>query len=233
MRHAMKQIVMGMGAACVLLSGVAFAVADQGKQKQDAPAACEKDCCIKKKPSEKASDKSSDKSDGKEKKEAPAVLNFTMNSLEGKPVNLADYQGKVILMVNTASKCGYTKQYKGLEEVYKKYKDQGLVVLGFPANNFGGQEPGSDEEIATFCERNYGVTFPMFSKISVKGDDKAPLYKHLTEKETNPDSPGEVKWNFEKFLIGKDGKIVGRYLSKVTPESEELTGAIEKQLASK
>lgn len=165
--------------------------------------------------------------------ETPAVLNFTMDNIEGKPVNLADYQGKVILMINVASKCGHTKQYAGLEKLYEKYKDQGLVILGFPANNFGGQEPGSDEEIATFCKKNYGVTFPLFSKISVKGDDKAPLYQYLTEEKTNAQSPGEVKWNFEKFLIGKDGQIAGRFVSKVQPDSEELVGAIEKQLAAK
>jgi len=169
----------------------------------------------------------------KEKTETPAVLNFTMDNIEGNPVNLADYQGKVILMINVASKCGHTKQYAGLEAMYKKYKDQGLVLLGFPANNFGGQEPGSDEEIATFCKKNYGVTFPLFSKISVKGEDKAPLYKYLTEEETNPGFAGEVKWNFEKFLIDRNGKVVARFVSKVQPDSEELVAAVEKALASK
>lgn len=168
-----------------------------------------------------------------QKKETAPVLNFTVKNIEDKDVNLADYQGKVILMVNVASKCGYTKQYKGLEELYKKYKDQDFVILGFPANNFGSQEPGSNEEIAEFCESKFGVTFPMFAKISVKGDDKAPLYQFLTEEKTNPEHAGEVKWNFEKFLIGKDGKVVGHYASKVAPESEELVGAIEKQIAAK
>lgn len=167
------------------------------------------------------------------KTETPAVLNYTVKNIEGKDINLADYQGKVILMVNVASKCGYTKQYTGLEALYKKYKDQDFVILGFPANNFGSQEPGSDEQIAEFCESKFGVTFPMFSKISVKGDDKAPLYQFLTDEKTNPGHAGEVKWNFEKFLIGKDGKVVGHYASKVAPESEELVGAIEKQIAVK
>ncbi len=168
-----------------------------------------------------------------EKTETPAVLNFTMDNIEGNPVSLASYQGKAILMINVASKCGHTKQYAGLEAMYKKYKDQGLVILGFPANNFGGQEPGSDEEIATFCKKNYGVTFPLFSKISVKGEDKAPLYKFLTEEETNPGLSGEVKWNFEKFLIGRDGKVIARFASKVQPDSEELVSAVEKTLTGK
>ena len=161
----------------------------------------------------------------------PAALNFTMKSLDGQDVNLAKYQGKVILMVNTASKCGYTPQYKDLEALYKKYQDKGLVILGFPANDFGHQEPGTNEQIATFCHDNYDVTFDMFSKISVKGAEKAPLYQYLTEEKTDPKFPGEVKWNFEKFLIGKDGTIVARYRSKVTPMSDEVVKAVEAELA--
>jgi glutathione peroxidase len=159
----------------------------------------------------------------------PAALNFTMNSLDGKPVNLAEkYRGKVVLMVNVASKCGYTPQYKGLEALYEKYKDKGLVVLGFPANNFGEQEPGTNEEIAAFCEKNYGVTFDMFAKVSVKGDDICPLYKHLTTTtDLADDQRGDVKWNFEKFLINRDGKVINRFRSKVAPESEEMAKAIE------
>jgi glutathione peroxidase len=180
-----------------------------------------------------ADDQTSTASDTKTSaKETPAVLNFTMDDIQGNPASLYQYQGKVVLMINVASKCGHTKQYAGLEALYKKYKDQGLVILGFPANNFGNQEPGSNEEIATFCKKNYGVTFPLFSKISVKGEDKAPLYKFLTEEATNPGFAGEVKWNFEKFLIGRDGKVIGRFVSKVQPDSEELVGAIEKALGS-
>src|SRR5437773_7565807 len=130
-----------------------------------------------------------------EDKAVPPVLSFTMKSLDGQDVNLAKYQGKVILIVNTASKCGYTPQYKDLEALYKKYQGKGFVILGFPANDFGHQEPGTNEQIATFCHDNYGVTFDMFSKISVKGPEKAPLYQYLTEEKTNPKFPGEIKWN--------------------------------------
>lgn len=165
------------------------------------------------------------------KQEVPPVLNFTMKSLDGKDVDLSKYQGKVILMVNTASKCGYTKQYTGLEKLHETYGEKGLVVLGFPCNDFGGQEPGTELQIGEFCQKNYGVKFDMFAKIQVKGEGKAPLYKYLTSAETNPKSPGEVGWNFEKFLIAKDGSIAGRYKSGVAPESAELTGAIEAELA--
>ena len=156
---------------------------------------------------------------------ASSVHEFTMNSLTGKPVPLSEYKGKVVLVVNVASKCGYTPQYEGLEALYKKYKDKGLVVLGFPANNFGAQEPGTNEEIGSFCKSKYGVTFPMFSKISVKGEDKAPLYQFLTA------SGGEIGWNFTKFLVGKDGKPIQKFNSNVEPDSKELTAAIEKALA--
>jgi len=161
----------------------------------------------------------------------PPVLNFSMKSLAGQDVNLEKYKGKVVMIVNTASKCGYTPQYKDLEALYRKYKDKGLVILGFPADNFGHQEPGSDEQIAAFCHDKYDVTFDMFSKISVKGDDQAPLYQFLTEEKTDPKFPGEVKWNFEKFLIGKDGTIIARYRSKVKPSSEEVVKAVEAELA--
>ncbi len=168
--------------------------------------------------------------DNKKEAAVPPVLNFTMNSLDGKPVNLSKYQGKVVLMVNVASKCGYTPQYKGLEALHEKYKDKGLVILGFPANEFGKQEPGSDKEIGEFCEKNYGVKFDMFSKVVVKGDGICPLYKFLTAEATDPKFPGEVKWNFEKFLIGRDGTIVNRFRSKVAPDSEEMVKAVEAEL---
>jgi glutathione peroxidase len=166
-----------------------------------------------------------------EGKPVPSVLNFSMKSLSGDNVNLAQYQGKVILMVNTASKCGFTPQYKDLEALYQKYQDKGLVILGFPANNFKNQEPGTDEQIATFCQQNYGVTFPMFSKIDVLGDAQAPLYHYLTDASSDPQFPGDVQWNFEKFLISKDGQIVARFRSKVKPSSDEMIKAVEAELA--
>jgi glutathione peroxidase len=168
----------------------------------------------------------------KDAKPVPATLDFTMKSIDGKDVNLAQYQGKVILIVNTASKCGFTPQYKDLEAIYTKYQDKGLVVLGFPANNFRNQEPGSDKEIAEFCTEQYHVTFPMFSKISVLGDDKAALYQLLTAaSQTSTNETGEVKWNFEKFLIGRDGMVVGRYRSKIKPTDEVMVKAIEAELS--
>lgn len=157
------------------------------------------------------------------------VYNFTLNSIEGKPAPLADYQGKVVLLVNVASQCGYTPQYSALEAIYEKYKDQGFVILGFPANNFGAQEPGTNEEIKTFCTRKYSVTFPMYSKISVKGADQAPLYTYLT-KETGTGIAGDIKWNFTKFLVDREGKVIQRFEPAVTPDSKEVTAAIEKQL---
>jgi glutathione peroxidase len=155
---------------------------------------------------------------------------FTMKTLDGKQKSLADYKGKVLIVVNTASFCGYTPQYKELEAVYKQYKDRGLMVLGFPANNFGKQEPGNDKDIATFCEKNYGVTFDLFSKISVKGDDIHPLYKYLTA-ETN--FKGDIGWNFTKFLVDKSGNVVARYESKVKPDAKEITARIEELLLKK
>lgn len=166
-------------------------------------------------------------------KEVPAVLNFKMKSLDGKEVDLSKYQGKVVLMVNVASRCGYTPQYKGLQALHKKYAGQGLAILGFPANEFGTQEPGTDVDIHEFCSKNYGVEFDMFSKVVVKGEGICPLYKYLTSEVTDPKFAGDVKWNFEKFLIGRGGQIVNRFLSKVIPESEELTRAIETELAKK
>jgi glutathione peroxidase len=133
------------------------------------------------------------------------------------------------LLVNVASQCGYTPQYSALEAIYEKYKDRGFVILGFPANNFGAQEPGTNEEIKTFCTRKYSVTFPMYAKISVKGADQAPLYAYLT-KETPAGISGDIKWNFTKFLVDRDGKVVQRFESAVTPDSKEVTEAIEKQL---
>lgn len=156
---------------------------------------------------------------------ASSVHEFSMTTIDGKPAPLSAYKGKVVLFVNVASKCGYTPQYTGLQSLYEKYKDKGLVIVGVPANNFGSQEPGTNEEIKTFCSRNYNVTFPMMSKVSVKGSDITPLYGYLTQ------TGGEVKWNFTKFLVDKDGKVVSRFESKVTPDSTEMASAIEKALA--
>lgn len=163
---------------------------------------------------------------------AMTIYDYKLQSLDGQPVDMSKYKGKVLLIVNTASKCGYTPQYAGLQALSEKYKAQGLEVLGFPANNFGGQEPGSAEEIGEFCQKNYGVTFDLFAKSSVKGADKSPLFTYLTET-ANPEKTGEIGWNFEKFLISRDGTLVDRYQSKVAPESGELTQAIEAQLATK
>ena len=157
---------------------------------------------------------------------AANIYEFTLNSIDGAPAPLAAYKGKVLLVVNVASKCGFTPQYTQLEAVYEKYKGQGFVIAGFPANNFMAQEPGTNEEIKTFCTRKYSVTFPMYSKISVKGADIAPLSDYLTKS-----SGGDIKWNFTKFLIGKDGSIVARYEPKVKPDDPEVTAAIEKALA--
>src|SRR5688572_12242714 len=164
-------------------------------------------------------------------KDVPPALNFTMDSLDGKPVELSKYKGKVVMMVNVASKCGNTKQYKPLQALHEKYADKGLAVLGFPANDFKSQEPGTNEEIAAFCEKNYGVKFDMFSKIVVKGEGQHPLYKYLTAQQTTPAPAGDIKWNFEKFLIGKDGKVAARFAPKTQPDSEEVIKAIEAELA--
>jgi glutathione peroxidase len=164
---------------------------------------------------------------------ASSVHEFTMDALNGTPTPLANFKGKVLLVVNVASQCGYTYQYEGLQSLYLKYKDQGLVIAGFPANNFGGQEPGSNAEIGAFCKSKFGVTFPMFSKISVKGSDKAPLYQFLTDKNANPKTGGEIPWNFTKYLVDRDGKVLARFDAPVEPESKELTSAIEAALKSK
>jgi len=157
---------------------------------------------------------------------ASGFYSFTLPSIDGKPAPLADYKGKIVLVVNVASQCGYTPQYSALEAIYEKYKDQGFVILGFPANNFGAQEPGTNEEIKTFCTRKYNVTFPMYAKISVKGSNQAPLYQYLT-KQTPAGIAGEIKWNFTKFLIDRDGNPVRRFEPAVTPDSKDVTSAIE------
>ncbi len=162
-----------------------------------------------------------------------SMYEFTMKDIDGNPVKLDTYKGKVVMIVNVASKCGFTPQYEGLEAIYEKYKDQGFVILGFPANNFMGQEPGTEAEIKEFCSTKYKVTFPMFAKISVKGTDQHPFYTFLTNKESNPGFDGDISWNFNKFLTDRNGKVIARFDSADTPQSEKVTSAIEKALASK
>ena len=161
----------------------------------------------------------------------PAALNFQVRTLEGEEVNLADYRGKVLLVVNVASECGATPQYADLERLYRARKEQGLVVLGFPCNQFGFQEPGSAEQIRSFCTKEYSVTFPMFAKIDVNGDDAAPFFKHLTVANTKPKGPGKVGWNFEKFVIARDGRVAARFGTGVEPSDPQVVATIEKLLA--
>lgn len=151
-------------------------------------------------------------------------------TIAGEPVKMEQYEGQVLLIVNTASKCGFTGQYDGLQKLYETYKDQGFVVLGFPSNDFMRQEPGTNEEIQSFCKLNYGVTFPLFEKISVKGKEQHPLYAFLTSKATNPEFDGKISWNFNKFLISSEGKVANRFGSRTKPDDPDLIGAIEKEL---
>ena len=162
---------------------------------------------------------------------AESIYDIKLKDIDGKDTTLAAYKGKAVLVVNVASKCGLTPQYKGLEALYQKYKDKGLVVLGFPCNQFNGQEPGTNEEIKQFCSSKYNVTFPMFDKLDVNGDKRHPLYVTLAGKDSP--FPGDIKWNFGKFLIGKDGKILHRFEPRTTPDSEDVTKAVEAALASK
>lgn len=161
-------------------------------------------------------------------------LDVDMKTLEGDKVNLAKkYKGKVVLLVNVASKCGNTKQYKPLEALHEKYAKQGLAIVGVPCNQFGGQEPGTSKEIAEFCEQNYGVKFDLMEKVDVNGEKATPLYKHLTSKETDPKFGGKIPWNFEKFLFNRDGQVVARFNHKTQPDSPEVVAAIEKEIAAK
>ena len=161
---------------------------------------------------------------------AESPLDFRMETIDGLEMDLLQHKGKVIMMVNVASKCGLTPQYEALQRIYEKYKEQGFVVFGFPANNFRGQEPGTNSEIRQFCTLNYGVNFPLFSKISVKGADKHPLYGFLAGEDTNPDFGGEIQWNFTKFLVGREGQVIARFEPKTTPDSPEVIAAIENAL---
>jgi len=161
------------------------------------------------------------------------MYEFTMKNIDGQDVRLDAYKGKVTMIVNTASRCGLTPQYEGLEALYKKYKDKGFVVLGFPANNFMGQEPGTEKEIKEFCTLKYNVTFPMFSKISVKGTDQHPFYTFLTNKQSNPGFDGDITWNFEKFVADKNGKIIARFPPKTKPDDPKIVEVIESALGAK
>jgi glutathione peroxidase len=161
---------------------------------------------------------------------AASVYDFRMSDIDGHEVSLSDYRGKVVLIVNVASKCGYTYQYEGLEDLYGRYKDKGLVVLGFPSNDFLGQEPGTSQDIKEFCSLTYGVSFPMFEKIKVRGLGVDPLYRYLTGKATNPEYGGRVTWNFNKFLVGRDGRIVGRFDTREEPLSDRVIQAVEAAL---
>jgi glutathione peroxidase len=159
-----------------------------------------------------------------------SIYDFTMRSIDGEQVSLGKYKGKVVLLVNVASKCGFTPQYTGLEALYEKYKDKGFVIVGVPANNFMSQEPGTDAEIKKFCTNKYNVSFPMMSKVSVLGEDKTPLYQYLTDQSTDPKFAGDIKWNFTKFLVGRDGKLVARFEPAVKPDSTEVESAVESAL---
>jgi len=159
-----------------------------------------------------------------------SIYDHTLNRLDGSPLDLHDYEDKALLIVNVASKCGLTPQYEGLERIHEQYKDRGFSVLGFPCNQFMGQEPGSAEEIATFCSTTYGVTFPLFEKIEVNGDNQDPLYAELEKTADAEGHSGDVRWNFEKFLVSPQGEVVGRFAPQVEPEAPELVSAIEGQL---
>jgi glutathione peroxidase len=160
------------------------------------------------------------------------IYDFALNSIDGQPIPLSSFKGKVVLLVNVASRCGYTPQYSALETLYEQYKDRGFVIVGIPANNFGAQEPGTNQEIKTFCTSKYHVTFPMMAKVSVKGSDIAPLYQFLTNKSLHPQTGGDIGWNFTKFLVGPDGAILARFDSAVEPDSPQVTSAVERALAN-
>jgi glutathione peroxidase len=162
--------------------------------------------------------------------EVASLYDFKMKNIDGSEIKLETFKGRVALIVNTASKCGLTPQYEGLQALYEKYSDRGFVILGFPANNFMGQEPGTDAEIKDFCTIKYKVTFPIFSKISVKGTDQHPLYTYLTNEKSNPGFAGDISWNFEKFLIGKDGKTLARFSPSTRPDDPKVIEALEKAL---
>ena len=166
-----------------------------------------------------------------ERNKMNTLYDINVDTINGKSILMDEYKGKTILIVNTASRCGFTGQYEGLQTIYEKYKDQGLIVLAFPSNNFMGQEPGSNESIANFCSTRFNITFPIFAKIDVKGKNQHPLFKWLTSKETNPSFSGGITWNFNKFLISPEGEIINRFGSRTTPKNNKIIAAIEQSLA--
>lgn len=165
--------------------------------------------------------------------DVPPALNFKMKSIDGKEVNLADYAGDVVVIVNTASRCGLTPQYAKLQALHEEFGDQGLRILGFPCNQFGGQEPGTEEQIEEFCQENYGVQFDMFSKVEVNGPGSCELYKYLTGLKLGPDDQGPIAWNFAKFVIGRDGKPIARFSPRTTPDSDDFRKVIVAALEKK
>lgn len=168
---------------------------------------------------------------GSQAQEASNTLDYAVKKLNGEEISLEDYQGKVLLIVNVASRCGLTPQYKHLQALHEQFKDQGFEVLGFPCNQFGGQEPGSPKEIQEFCSSKYSVSFDLFEKIQVNGADACDLYKHLTSLEVKPVGKGDIRWNFEKFLVSRDGKVVARFSPRTSPDSDEVVSAIKQELA--
>lgn len=219
----LKRIVMGV----VVLALCGTMVAAEKANKKDS---AKKEAAVSEAQADKADEAKAEEPAAKEGADVPEVLDFKLPNLKGEEVDLAKYKGKVLLIVNTASECGYTPQYEGLEKLHEKYADQGLAVLGFPANEFGSQEPGSNDEIAEFCKNNYNVQFDMFGKVVVAGPKQIPLYKYLTSGGGNPKFAGPVKWNFEKFVISRDGHLVGRYPSAIPPEAPQLIKKIETEL---
>ncbi len=170
-----------------------------------------------------------DKNEG----EHECALDFKVKSIDGDTVDLEDYEGNVVLVVNVASKCGLTPQYAELQKLYETHKEDGLVILGFPCNQFGGQEPGTNADVKAFCSTKYNVSFPMFSKVDVNGEDAAPIYKYLTSKSVEPVGDGKVSWNFEKFLIDREGNLVHRFAPRTAPDNDEFVAAVKEQLAKK
>lgn len=171
--------------------------------------------------------------DDQKETKVSSPLEFTLKDIKGEERKLTEYKGKVVLLVNVASRCGATPQYANLQALYEKYKDDGLVIVGIPSNDFGKQEPGTEAQILEFCSSKYNVTFPMMSKVVVKGEEKVPLYDFLTSAKTNPDFAGEIGWNFEKFLIGRDGKVVARFKTRTQPDAPEVVELIQKELQKK
>lgn len=211
------------------LLGTSIAAAQsQEKPKPAEPAQPEKS-----KPEPKAESKDGGGKSGDAAADRTSPLDFQVKDIDGNDVKLSAFKGKVVMIVNVASKCGLTKQYAQLQQLHERYGERGLAILAFPANNFMGQEPGTNAEIKEFCAKEFSIGFTLFSKVSVKGDDICPLYKWLTAKETNPDFGGEIKWNFTKFLVDREGKVVSRFEPKVKPDAKEIIESIEKALGEK